>query len=122
LRVEAQRIDKWLWYARLARTRTLAQKLAVSGRVRVNRERNDSASRPVKPGDILTIAIGGGVRVLHVLGSGQRRGTPADAHLLYEELSPGATGDLAARKDCHSPFEPLPPASAAPSRLRKVQR
>lgn len=85
---KGQRIDKWLWFARVVKTRTLAQKLAVSGRVRVNREKNDSASRPVKAGDTLTIALDAGVRVLRVLLPGTRRGPPAEARLLYDDLSP----------------------------------
>ena len=83
-----QRLDKWLWYARLAKTRTLAQKLAVSGRVRINRERIDSASHAVKIGDVLTIALAGWVRVLKVVATGDRRGPFAEARLLYEDLSP----------------------------------
>ena len=83
-----QRIDKWLWFARLAKSRTLAQKLAVSGRVRVNRERSDSASRPIRAGDVLTIALDSGVRVLKVVDPGWRRGPAAEARLLYEDLSP----------------------------------
>jgi ribosome-associated heat shock protein Hsp15 len=83
-----QRIDKWLWFARMAKSRTLAQKLAVSGRVRVNRERNRSASRPVQPGDILTIALDSGVRVLKVVAPGSRRGPATEARLLFEDLSP----------------------------------
>ena len=54
---DRQRIDKWLWFARIAKSRTLAQKLAMSGRVRVNRERHQSASRLIRTGDILTIAL-----------------------------------------------------------------
>ena len=83
-----QRIDKWLWFARVARSRTLAQKLAVSGRVRVNREKNASASRPVKVGDTLTISLDSGVRVLRVVDPGSRRGPASEARLLYEDLSP----------------------------------
>lgn len=82
------RIDKWLWFARLAKTRTLAQKLAVSGRVRVNRRKNDSAAHPVKVGDVLTIAFDASVRVLRVAALGSRRGPAAEARLLYEDLSP----------------------------------
>jgi len=82
------RIDKWLWYARLAKTRTTAQALAVSGRVRVNRERNDSASRPVRVGDVLTVALDSGVRVLRIIALGERRGPAPEARLLYEDLSP----------------------------------
>jgi ribosome-associated heat shock protein Hsp15 len=82
-----QRIDKWLWFARVVKTRTLAQKLAVSGRVRVNREKNDSASRLVKPGDTLTVTLAAAVRVLRVVSPGVRRGPPAEARLLYDDLS-----------------------------------
>jgi ribosome-associated heat shock protein Hsp15 len=70
------------------KTRTLAQKLALSGRVRVNREKCDSASQPLKVGDVLTITLDRSVRILKVLAPGTRRGQPADARLLYEDLSP----------------------------------
>ena len=83
-----QRIDKWLWFARIAKSRTLAQKLAISGRVRINRQRNDSASQPVKVGDTLTIGLESGVRVLRILATGSRRGPAAEARLLFEDLSP----------------------------------
>jgi ribosome-associated heat shock protein Hsp15 len=83
-----QRLDKWLWYARLSKTRTLAQKLAASGHVRVNRDKTDSASHPVKTGDVLTVALPRGVRVLKILATGDRRGPATEARLLYEDLSP----------------------------------
>jgi ribosome-associated heat shock protein Hsp15 len=83
-----QRLDKWLWYARVTKTRTLAQKLAQSGHVRINRERTHSASHVVKAGDVLTITLPGGVRVLRVLAAGERRGPAPEARLLFEDLSP----------------------------------
>ena len=83
-----RRIDKWLWFVRLARTRTLAQKLALSGRVRVNREKNTSASRTIRVGDVLTVALESGVRVLRVVDLGERRGPASEARLLYEDLTP----------------------------------
>lgn len=83
-----QRIDKWLWYARLVKSRTLAQKLAVSGQVRVNREKNDSAARLIKVGDTLTIALGPKVRILRVKAPGIRRGPAPEAALLYDDLTP----------------------------------
>lgn len=85
---ERGRIDKWLWFARLARTRTAAQKLAVSGRVRVNRVKNESASRAVRPGDVLTVALDSGVRVLRIVALGSRRGPASEARLLYDDLVP----------------------------------
>ena len=83
-----QRIDKWLWFARVVKSRTLAQKLAVSGSVRVNREKCDSASRIVRAGDTLTIAQDSGIRILRVVAPGGRRGPPPEARLLYDDLSP----------------------------------
>jgi ribosome-associated heat shock protein Hsp15 len=87
---DRRRIDKWLWYARLARTRTAAQALAVSGRVRVNSDKNQSASQGLKTGDVLTVALDSGVRVLRVILLGDRRGPASEARLLYEDLTPPA--------------------------------
>lgn len=89
-RSDRQRIDRWLWHARLARTRSAAQALATSGQVRVNRERSESASRAVKLGDVLTVAFPTIVRVLRVKGFSERRGSPADAQLLFDDLAPPA--------------------------------
>ena len=72
---EGQRIDKWLWHARFARTRSAAQDLAISGAVRINREKVRSASRLVRPGDVLTLAIGRAVRVVRIDGLAERRGS-----------------------------------------------
>jgi len=88
---QAQRIDKWLWHARFARTRTAAQKLAVSGHVRINRQRVAAASRAVKPGDVLTLALGRTVRVITVTGIADRRGSAVAASRLYEERAPSLT-------------------------------
>ena len=92
------RIDKWLWFARLAKTRTIAQKLAVSGRVRINRRKTDNASRPVKIGDVLTVTLDSGVRVVRVSAIGTRRGPAREAQLLYEDLSPKTEPGVAARR------------------------
>jgi ribosome-associated heat shock protein Hsp15 len=82
---EAQRIDKWLWHARFARTRGAAQQLACSGHVRLNRDKVREASRLVRPGDVLTLGLRRGVRVIRVLAIAERRGSFQEAQLLYEE-------------------------------------
>jgi len=87
---DRQRVDKWLWFARVVKTRTLAQKLAVSGRVRKNREKIASASEQVRGGDVLTITLDHRVLVLRVVGLGERRGPASEAQALYEDLSPPA--------------------------------
>ena len=84
----AQRIDKWLWHARFARTRAAAQHLALSGHVRVNREKVSAASRLVRPGDVLTLTIGGGVRVVRVVGIADHRGSFESTQRLYEVQNP----------------------------------
>ena len=91
--LEAQRIDKWLWYARLARTRSSAQQLARSGRVRVNRDKIRNASRLVRPGDVLTLGLGRGVRVIRILKIAERRDSFTLARLLYEEQTPAPEAD-----------------------------
>ncbi|GBE43608.1 heat shock protein 15 [bacterium BMS3Bbin10] len=83
-----QRLDKWLWHARVARTRTLSARLVETGKVRVNRAPVRKPGRSVSAGDVLTLTIRGRVRVLKVLACGRRRGPAAQARELYEDLSP----------------------------------
>lgn len=83
-----QRIDKWLWHARFARTRTAAQSLARSGKVRLNRDKTDSPSRIVKIGDVLTIVHGQMVRVVRIAAIAEKRGSATIAQGLYEEVEP----------------------------------
>ena len=70
------------------KTRSLAAALVSRGKVRVNRQKIVKPSHPVGPGDVLTIALRGGVRVLEVADSGSRRGPAPEARLLYDDLSP----------------------------------
>jgi ribosome-associated heat shock protein Hsp15 len=93
---ESQRIDKWLWHARFARTRGAAQELARSGHVRINRDKVRDSSRLVRPGDVLTLSLKGGVRVIRVLGIAERRDAFPLARLLYEEH--GETGSPPSRE------------------------
>jgi ribosome-associated heat shock protein Hsp15 len=85
---DRQRIDKWLWHARVVRTRSAAAELAASGHVRLNGERVHAASRPVKVGDVVTVALDRAVRVMRVTGFAERRGGAPEARTLYEDLSP----------------------------------
>jgi ribosome-associated heat shock protein Hsp15 len=81
-----QRIDKWLFHARVVRTRSAAAALASSGHVRINGRRVTAASRAVRAGDILTIALDRVVLVLRVEGLVGRRGGAASVSALYREL------------------------------------
>jgi ribosome-associated heat shock protein Hsp15 len=90
-----QRLDKWLWFARVVKSRTLAAKLVGEGFVRVNGVKTDVPAKAVNIGDVLTIALERDVRVLKVMAPGTRRGPFPEAQTLYEDLTPPA--DPAAR-------------------------
>lgn len=82
-----QRLDKWLWFARIVKSRTLAAQLVQDGKVRVNRAKIAKPAHWVRPDDVLTIVIRGNIQVLRVLAPGVRRGPPAEARQLFELLS-----------------------------------
>jgi ribosome-associated heat shock protein Hsp15 len=86
--LDRQRIDKWLWHARVVRTRNAAAALVDAGHVRLNGQRIDAPSRAVRAGDVVTIALDRSVRVLRVTGFAERRGAADDARVTYEDLSP----------------------------------
>jgi ribosome-associated heat shock protein Hsp15 len=86
--IDRQRIDKWLWHARVVRTRTSAAALVEAGHVRLNGERVTATSRAVKAGDVVTVALDRTVRVMKVTGFAERRGDADAARLLYEDLTP----------------------------------
>jgi ribosome-associated heat shock protein Hsp15 len=87
---ESLRLDKYLWFARIVKTRAQAQELAESGRLRLSGRVVDRAHVPVRPGDILTFALRGRVRVLKVESLPARRGAPAEARALYSSLDEAA--------------------------------
>lgn len=89
---DALRVDKWLWHARVTKTRSLAQKLVSGGKVRLNRNRLSAAHHPVRVGDVLTIATERGILVYEVLGLGERRGPYPEARLLYRDRSAASPG------------------------------
>ncbi len=82
------RADKWLWYARFFKTRSLAAKVCNAGKLHVSGEAVSKAHHKVKPGDVLTFPQGRHVRVVKVLALGARRGPAAEAQQLYEDLKP----------------------------------
>jgi ribosome-associated heat shock protein Hsp15 len=84
--VARQRIDRWLWHARLVRTRSAAAALAGGGFVRVNGMRIDAPGRTVRAGDVITVALDRRVRVVKVTGFVERRGPAGLAATLYEDL------------------------------------
>jgi ribosome-associated heat shock protein Hsp15 len=86
---ETVRLDKFLWFARIVKTRALAQTLAEEGRLRISGRVADRAHAAVRVGDVLSFAMRGEVRVLRVETLPVRRGPPAEARALYTELPEG---------------------------------
>ena len=84
--VDRQRLDKWLWHARVVKARSSAAALIEAGHVRLNGARETAPGHAVKAGDVLTIALDRRVRVLKVLGFSEQRGNAAAARVLYEDL------------------------------------
>lgn len=85
---ESRRIDKWLWFARFFKSRTLATKFCLSGKLRINGTHTNKAHQKVSIGDVLTFAKGHHVRVIRIQALGERRGPAREAQMLYEDLSP----------------------------------
>ncbi|MCF6301843.1 MAG: RNA-binding S4 domain-containing protein [Devosiaceae bacterium] len=85
-----QRLDKWLWFTRVTKTRSLAQKLIREGGVRIDGTRSVKTSQMISRGAVLTIAYADSIRILKMIKPGTRRGPANEAQVLYEDLSPPA--------------------------------
>ena len=83
-----QRLDKWLWFARLAKSRTLAATAVTEGKIKINRVTADKPSQTVKVGDVITSRLRRDIRVLRVAAVGTRRGPAEEARKLYDDLTP----------------------------------
>ena len=112
------RLDKWLWFARFFKSRSLAARHCTDGHVRVNGTRVTKAHVPVRVGDVLTFATGARIRVVKVAALGARRGPAPEARLLYDDLDPPVPGDAA------TPSRPAPVAAreAGAGRPTKAER
>jgi len=85
--LERQRIDKWLWHARMVRTRTDAAALTTAGFVRLNGKRMTTAGHPVRVGDVVTVALDRTIRVVRIEGLCERRVGAPVARALYRDLT-----------------------------------
>lgn len=103
--MEKQRLDKWLFFSRAVKSRTLAQKLIETGAIRVNSERTERTDHKVGPGDVLTMNVHERLLVWRILDAGERRGPATEAAGLYEDLSPPPI-PRAARPAPHAEREP----------------
>lgn len=119
---QAQRLDKWLWFARMAKTRSLAQRLIEEGRVRVNRERIVKSAQTIRPGDLVSVQIGERLRLLEVRSPGLRRGPASQAELLYRDLAPPAPRSAEEGAPTSVPRPALPRRDQGTGRPTKLDR
>ncbi len=98
-----QRLDKWLWCARLLRQRADCAALAAAGGIRVNRLPTDKPHARLRVGDVITLPLRSDVRVLRVLALGARRGPAAEAAGLYQDIAEPAPGAAPAGTSCAGP-------------------
>ena len=84
------RLDKWLWYARFFKTRSLATKFVSSGKLRMDGVVVGKPHRQIQKGQILTFPLGNNIRIIRVADFGGRRGPAPEAQALYEDLAPPA--------------------------------
>lgn len=110
---DKQRLDKFLFFSRALKSRTLAQKLIETGAVRVNSERTTRSDHKVGSGDVLTMNVHERLLVWRIRDPGTRRGPAPEAALLYEDLSPPPLPRAAA---------PPPLASRAPGAGRPTKK
>jgi ribosome-associated heat shock protein Hsp15 len=89
------RLDKWLWHARLCKTRSIAARLVAEGKVRVNATRVSKPATQVRIGDGISFARDGRIHVLRILSLGERRGPAPEARLLYADLEAAASSENA---------------------------
>ena len=82
-----QRLDKWLWCARVQKTRADCARLVERGQVRINRQPTDKPHAKLRPGDVVTLALPQSVRVLRVLALAARRGPAPEARSLFDEIA-----------------------------------
>jgi len=95
----AIRIDRFLWFARLAKTRSAAQAIAGKGTLRIDGRRIERAAAPVRVGSILAFPLHGKVRVIRVEALPARRGPPAEGRACYQELGGAANVSQEAPSD-----------------------
>jgi ribosome-associated heat shock protein Hsp15 len=114
-----QRIDKWLFFSRAVKSRSLGAKLVQASRVRLNGEKISQPAAVVRPGDVLTLTLERRILVYKVLSPGTRRGPAEEARTLYEDLSPAPTPKGQALTDAQGPLRDV--GSGRPTKRERRQ-
>ena len=109
-----QRIDKWLFFARMAKSRSVAQSLVVSRKIEINGKVVTQPSHPVRAGDRIGVTQERRMLVLVVKHPGERRGPYEEARLLYDDHTPPP--------DPEKRFSPSEPALRSPGSGRPTKK
>jgi len=115
----SQRLDKWLWFARLTKSRTLAATAVTEGKIKVNRERAEKPSDLVKVGDVITARLRRDVLVVRVARLGVRRGPAVEARTLYEDLAPAAPPRSAGLAEAPAPWASRESGAGRPTKRER---
>ncbi|HTZ37885.1 MAG TPA: S4 domain-containing protein [Stellaceae bacterium] len=99
--LSSRRLDQWLWFARFAKSRSLAARLCAAGAVVVNGVAVAKPNHSVKPGDTIVVPQGAWQRTVEVVALGTRRGPAVEARALFRETGAARRAELA------MPWEPL---------------
>ncbi|MFT5538573.1 MAG: ribosome-associated heat shock protein Hsp15 [Alphaproteobacteria bacterium] len=110
------RLDKWLWYARFFKSRSIAAHQANDGQVRINGVRATKAHALVHPGDVLTFAACARIRVVRIEGLGSRRGPAPEARELYTDLDPPSSRSNPDGKTLPAPVAVRDPGAGRPTK------
>lgn len=113
------RLDKWLWFARFVKSRSLATRLVGESNMRVNGAPTQKAHHAVKAGDVLTFALGDHIRVVRIVALGVRRGPAPEARLLYDDLDPPAPRVAGEARDAG--VAPREPGAGRPTKRDRRQ-
>jgi ribosome-associated heat shock protein Hsp15 len=117
------RVDKWLWAARFFKTRSLAAEAVDGGKVQVNGDRA-TAAKQVRPGDEVRLRVGPYEYTLEVTGTGERRGTAAEAARLYTETEASRTAREKLHWQLHAAAPAMEPEKGRPTKRdrRELER
>ena len=85
---ETLRIDRWLWFARFFKSRSIASRVCAGRSIRVNGAIAAKPNHMIRPGNVLTFPVGREIRIIRVQALGMRRGSAPEAQALYEDLAP----------------------------------
>ncbi|MEE2745651.1 MAG: RNA-binding S4 domain-containing protein [Pseudomonadota bacterium] len=117
--IDTIRIDQWLWFARFLKSRSLATKLCLSGKIRVNGELISKAHRKIRQGDVLTFPLNRDIRVIRIQQLSGRRGPSKEAQTLYEDLNPPRSEHQVGGLGRHLPFEQRKKGSGRPTKSNR---